>query len=46
MILAIFQNERVYEGNEVFLNAVYPMPSLSKIVVARRRKWSPIDSRY
>jgi hypothetical protein len=33
MILAIFQNERVYEGNEGFLNAVYPMPSLSKIVV-------------
>jgi hypothetical protein len=25
MILAIFQNERVYEGNQNFLNAVYPM---------------------
>lgn len=33
MILAIFQNERVYEGNANFLNAVYPMPSLSKVVV-------------
>jgi hypothetical protein len=31
MILAIFQNERVYEGNVNFLNAVYPMPSLSKV---------------
>ena len=33
MILAIFQNERVYEGNQNFLNAVYPMPSLSKVVI-------------
>jgi hypothetical protein len=33
MILAIFQNERVYEGNENFLNAVYPMPSLSTVAV-------------
>ncbi len=33
MILAIFQNERVYEGNENLLNAVYPMPSLSTMVV-------------
>jgi hypothetical protein len=30
MLLAIFQGERVYEGNENFLNAIYPMPSLSK----------------
>lgn len=33
MILAIFQNERVYEGNEYFLNALYPMPSLTPVVV-------------
>jgi hypothetical protein len=33
MIIAIFQNERVYEGNDNFLNAVYPMPGLSKVVV-------------
>ncbi len=33
MILAIFQNERVYEGNVNLLNAVYPMPSLSPVVV-------------
>jgi hypothetical protein len=32
MILAIFQNERVYEGNSHLLNAVYPMPSLSTVV--------------
>lgn len=33
MILATFQNERVYEGNLNFLNAVYPMPSLSAVVI-------------
>ncbi len=33
MMLAIFRDERVYEGNERSLNAVYPMPSLSKVVV-------------
>ncbi|MFZ0494294.1 MAG: hypothetical protein WBG11_01235 [Methylocella sp.] len=33
MILAIFQNERVYEGNLNLLNAVYPMPSLSMVDV-------------
>jgi hypothetical protein len=32
MILAIFQNER-YEGNAYSLNALYPMPSLSPVVV-------------
>lgn len=32
MILAIFQSERVYEGNANFLNAVYPMPSISRVV--------------
>ena len=31
MILAIFQDERVYEGNENLLNAVYPMPSVSSV---------------
>ena len=31
MILAIFQNERVYEGNLWVLNALYPMPSLSPV---------------
>jgi hypothetical protein len=35
MILAIFQNEGVYEGNENLLNAVYPMPSLSTVVVGQ-----------
>jgi hypothetical protein len=33
MTLAIFQNDRVYEGNAYFLNAVYPRPSLSGVVV-------------
>ena len=33
MVLAIFQNERVYEGNLNFLNAVYPMPSMSTVDV-------------
>jgi hypothetical protein len=33
VILAIFQHERVYEGNGNFLNALYPMPSLSTVVV-------------
>ena len=32
-MLAIFQNDRVYEGNARLLNAVYPMPSLSQVVV-------------
>jgi hypothetical protein len=32
MVLAIFQSERVYEGNANFLNAVYPMPSISRVV--------------
>lgn len=31
MILAIFQEERVYEGNTALLNAVYPMPVLSRV---------------
>jgi hypothetical protein len=31
VILAIFQNERAYDGNENFLTAVYPMPSVSKL---------------
>ena len=30
MTLAIFQNDRVYEGNSRLLNAIYPMPSLSR----------------
>ncbi|TLG72792.1 hypothetical protein [Methylocystis sp. B8] len=33
MILAIFQNERVYEGNINFLKAIYPMPCLSRVMV-------------
>src|SRR5882672_9305327 len=33
MIIAIFQDERVYEGKLNILNAVYPMPTLSKVVV-------------
>jgi hypothetical protein len=32
MTLAIFQNDRVYEGNSRLLNAIYPMPSLSRVV--------------
>lgn len=35
MMLAIFQNSRVYEGNENFLNAVYPIPSLTPVDVNR-----------
>lgn len=31
MLLAIADGERVFEGNEIFLNAVYPMPRLSKV---------------
>ena len=31
-MLAIFQNDRVYEGNAVLLNAVYPRPCLSQVV--------------
>lgn len=32
MTLAIFQNDRVYEGNARLLNAVYPKPNLSPVV--------------
>ncbi len=33
MILAIYRDERVNEGNESILNAVYQMQSLSRVVV-------------
>lgn len=33
MILAIFHSERVYEGNMHFLNAIYPMPAISKVLI-------------
>jgi hypothetical protein len=33
MTLAIFQNDRVYEGTAYLLNAVYPRPSLSRVAV-------------
>jgi hypothetical protein len=35
IILAIFQSERVYEGNHAFLNAVYPMPTISRVLIGR-----------
>ena len=31
MILAIFQDERIYEGRGNLLNAVYPMPTISTV---------------
>src|SRR5690348_16041615 len=31
--LRIFQSERIYEGNEHFLSALYPMPTVSKVII-------------
>lgn len=38
MILAIFQSERIYEGNLHFLHAIYPMPAVSKVSIAAPSK--------
>jgi hypothetical protein len=42
MILAIYQNERVYEGNYNFLTAAYPPPSLTTVVCNRPGQKPPL----
>jgi hypothetical protein len=43
MIFAIFQNERVYEGNLNFLHAIYPMPAVSKVSLVAAGKLDLYD---
>jgi hypothetical protein len=41
MMLAIFRNGRVYEGDGYSLNALYPMPSLAHVVLDPRTQTFP-----
>jgi hypothetical protein len=41
MMLAIFRNGRVYEGDGFSLNALYPMPSLAHVVLDPRTQTLP-----
>jgi hypothetical protein len=41
MMLAIFRNGRIYEGDGFSLNALYPMPSLAHVVLDPRTQTLP-----